>query len=117
MSKRDIRPPDGPGANGLRGGRGSYPSGKTAIGVWFLAGGVGGLIAGPVGALYSSWSRSGFFTLLRLVCYADSALVALVSPKLHRAAAASIEDGESKRKREDAQYCNELGEMQMADKV
>jgi hypothetical protein len=25
---------DGPGANGLRGGRGSYPSGKTAIGVW-----------------------------------------------------------------------------------
>jgi hypothetical protein len=34
MSKRDIRPPDGPGANGLRGGRGAYPSGKTAIGVW-----------------------------------------------------------------------------------
>ena len=28
------RPMDGPGANGLRGGRGSYPSGKTAIGVW-----------------------------------------------------------------------------------
>ena len=25
---------DGPGANGLRGGRGNYPSGKTAIGVW-----------------------------------------------------------------------------------
>ena len=28
------RPMDGPGANGLRGGRGAYPSGKTAIGVW-----------------------------------------------------------------------------------
>ena len=88
---------------------------STAIGVWFLAGGVGGLIAGPVGALYSSWSRPGFFALLCLVCYADSALVALVAPKLHRAAAASIEDGESKRKREDSLYCHELGKMQMSD--
>ena len=28
------RPMDGPGANGLRGGKPNYPSGKTAIGVW-----------------------------------------------------------------------------------
>lgn len=33
MSKKP-RPLDGPGANGLRGGRNVYPSGKTAIGVW-----------------------------------------------------------------------------------
>jgi len=31
------RPLDGPGANGLRGGRGVYNSGKTAIGVWLDA--------------------------------------------------------------------------------
>jgi len=33
MSKKQ-RPPNGPGANGLRGGRNVYPSGRTAIGVW-----------------------------------------------------------------------------------
>lgn len=31
---RKLRPANGPGANGLRGGRNVYPSGKTAIGVW-----------------------------------------------------------------------------------
>lgn len=29
-----LRPANGPGANGLRGGRNVYPSGRTAIGVW-----------------------------------------------------------------------------------
>lgn len=33
MSRKE-RPRDGPGANGLRGGRNVYLSGKTAIGVW-----------------------------------------------------------------------------------
>lgn len=31
---RKLRPANGPGANGLRGGRNVYPSGKTAVGVW-----------------------------------------------------------------------------------
>jgi len=31
---RKQRPANGPGANGLRGGRNVYPSGRTAIGVW-----------------------------------------------------------------------------------
>ena len=36
---------------------------STAIGIWFLAGGIAGLIAGRVGTLYSSWSAPSFFFL------------------------------------------------------
>ena len=34
MPSNKARPANGPGANGLRGGRNVYPSGRTAIGVW-----------------------------------------------------------------------------------
>ena len=74
---------------------------STGIGSWFLAGGLGGLIAGPVGALYSTWSRPRFFALLSAVCVADAAFLASVGPRLHRVAAATLEDGEVKRKRDD----------------
>ena len=89
---------------------------STAIGVWFLAGGLGGLIAGPVGTLYGTWSRPAFFSLLSLVCFADAALVGLCAPQLHRLAA-SFEDGESKRKRDDANGSHEVEEEEEAGVV
>ena len=76
---------------------------RCQVGIWFLTGGVGGLIAGPIGALYSRWPKPGFFLLLGVMCAADGVLVALVAPQLHRhAMAACADDGHSKRKRDDA---------------
>ena len=71
---------------------------STATGAWFLAGGVGGLLAGPVGVLYSSWPKPIFFFTLSLLCLMDAALVALMTPRLKRIATG--EDLHIKRKRE-----------------
>lgn len=57
---------------------------STAIGLWFLAGGVAGLLAGQVGVLYSIWKEPSFFLLLAAMCFVDAALMAKVAPRLNR---------------------------------
>ena len=76
---------------------------STAIGLWFLAGGVAGLIAGPVGTLYSAWSPHNFFLMLVALCLADAALLRWAAPRLQRAALAhsARPTGEAKRGAED----------------
>lgn len=59
---------------------------STAIGIWFLAGGIAGLIAGRVGTLYSSWSAPSFFFLLAWICALDAAILRWGAPGLERAA-------------------------------
>ena len=76
---------------------------STAIGLWFLAGGLAGLVAGPVGTLYSAWSPPSFFLLLALVCLLDTALMRWAAPRLQRAALAhGSSSGEAKREADDA---------------
>jgi len=57
---------------------------STAIGLWFLAGGVAGLLAGQVGVLYSIWKEPSFFLLLAAMCFVGAALMAKVAPRLNR---------------------------------
>mmetsp|Transcript_26913 Transcript_26913/g.54067 ORF Transcript_26913/g.54067 Transcript_26913/m.54067 type:complete len:212 (-) Transcript_26913:132-767(-) len=63
------------------------PHGRsTAVGFWFVAGGVGGLFAGPVGALYGVWPAPTFFMLLAAISVSSAALMASVAPRLQRIA-------------------------------
>ena len=65
---------------------------STAVGFWFLAGGVGGVLAGPVGALYSQWPAPAFFTLLAAFSALSAAAFVYAAPALVRKASASIGD-------------------------
>ena len=58
----------------------------TAVGFWFVAGGVGGLLAGPVGALYSRWAPPAFFALLAGLSAAAALGMLCVAPRLQRRA-------------------------------
>lgn len=72
---------------------------SSAIGIWFMAGGVAGLIAGPIGTLYSYWSPPAFFSLLCGLCVANGCLIYTVAPRLVRMAQvlAGSQSGEAKR--------------------
>mmetsp|Transcript_44694 Transcript_44694/g.117168 ORF Transcript_44694/g.117168 Transcript_44694/m.117168 type:complete len:485 (+) Transcript_44694:21-1475(+) len=75
---------------------------SIAVGFWFLGGGVGGLLAAPIGALYSRWSHPEFFALLCLLCLAGAVLLGVAGPRLQRiAASSSTEAGEAQHKRHD----------------
>ena len=77
---------------------------STAVGFWFLSGGVGGVLAGPLGTLYSSWSQPSFFALLCFLCVADGVLLAVLGPVMHRnAAALAAEAAGAYSKRDDDQ--------------
>ena len=62
---------------------------STAVGFWFLAGGIGGLLAGPTGALYSRIPPPAFFAMLSAISVCASLLMVSVAPRLQRWAEAS----------------------------
>ena len=71
---------------------------STAVGLWFLAGGVGGVLAGPVGALYGTWTSPAFFSLLAAISAFGALLISCVAPRLQRLAmAASVKSEQAKR--------------------
>ena len=70
---------------------------STAVGFWFVSGGLGGVFAGPLGALYSSWTPPAFFALLSMLCMVNGLLLATAGPALHRMAAARGGDAHAKR--------------------
>ena len=70
---------------------------STAVGFWFLAGGVGGILAGPVGALYSLISTPAFFALLATISAGASVLMICVAPRLQRMAMATAASANDKR--------------------
>ena len=57
---------------------------STAIALWFCAGGLGSMIAGPIGGLYSRWHPSWFFALLALISGTGGALMLVAAPRLLR---------------------------------
>ena len=57
---------------------------STAVGLWFLAGGLGGGLAGPVGALYGAWPATRFFALLGGISFAAAASMAACAPRMQR---------------------------------
>ena len=46
---------------------------SSAVGIWFLFGGVGGPLAGSLGAFYSVWTPSAFFAVVAGIALANAA--------------------------------------------
>ena len=55
---------------------------SSAVGVWMLFGGIGGVLAGPLGTYYSIWEPPRFFTALALLAASCSVGILVLVPRL-----------------------------------
>lgn len=61
---------------------------SSAVGIWFLFGGLAGPLAGSLGAFYSLWTPSSFFAALGALALSDALVVLALVPRLERTARA-----------------------------
>ena len=59
---------------------------SSAVGIWFLFGGLGGPVAGWLGGFYALWPPRAFFGVLAAIACANAAVLGVCAPRLERTA-------------------------------